>query len=171
MFVTDYTTKIKEICDALGSINVTVHEDEMVEIVLGGLAQRYGSIRTTICAREKPPSFFVLQSMLMVEENHVSGLRTTQSDSRMLYTEVDRPHGHGGHGDRHAMVVIDKSRKEGIEEMPIEVPDPPQAGGVTVEPEIGKQRPKRNASIVARTATRKASARKSASIRRKPDAD
>ena len=68
-------------------------------------------------------------------------------------------------------MTVDKSRKEGIEEMPIEVPDPPQAGGVTVEPEIGKQRPKRNASIVARTATRKASARKSASIRRKPDAD
>ena len=30
MSVTDYTTKIKEICDALGSINVTVDEEEMV---------------------------------------------------------------------------------------------------------------------------------------------
>ena len=30
MLVTDYTTKIKEICDALGSINVTVDEDEML---------------------------------------------------------------------------------------------------------------------------------------------
>ena len=98
MFVTDYTTKIKEICDALGSINVTVHEDEMVEIVLGGLAQRYGSIRTTICAREKPPSFFVLQSMLMVEENHVSGSRTTQSDNHMMYTEAEWPRECGGRG-------------------------------------------------------------------------
>mgnify|MGYP002775570664 CR=1 FL=1 len=49
MSVTDYTTKIKQICDALGSINVTVDEDEMVQICLGGLAQRYGPIRTTIC--------------------------------------------------------------------------------------------------------------------------
>ena len=73
--------------------------------------------------------------------------------------------------DRHALVAADKSRKEGIDVVPTAVLDPPQAGGVTVEPEIGKQRPKRNASIVARTATRKASARKSASIRRKPDAD
>ena len=30
MTVIDYTTKIKEICDALGSINVTVDNDEMV---------------------------------------------------------------------------------------------------------------------------------------------
>ena len=30
MTVTNYTTKIKEIYDALGSINVTVDEDKMV---------------------------------------------------------------------------------------------------------------------------------------------
>ena len=30
MMVTDYTKKIKEICEALGSINVLVDEEEMV---------------------------------------------------------------------------------------------------------------------------------------------
>ena len=45
MVVTNYTTKIKEICDVLGSINVTVEEDEMVQIYLGGLAHRYGRQR------------------------------------------------------------------------------------------------------------------------------
>ena len=43
MSVTDYT-KIKEICDALGSINVTLDKDELVQTCLGGLAQRYGPI-------------------------------------------------------------------------------------------------------------------------------
>ena len=38
MSVTNYTTKIKEICNALESINVTVDEDEMVHICLGSLA-------------------------------------------------------------------------------------------------------------------------------------
>ena len=38
MSVTDYTNKVKEICDALGSINVTVDADEMVQICLDGLA-------------------------------------------------------------------------------------------------------------------------------------
>ena len=39
MSVTDYTTKIKDICKVLGSINVAVNKDEMVQIYLGGLAQ------------------------------------------------------------------------------------------------------------------------------------
>ena len=44
MLVTEYTTKVKGICDALGSINVTVDEDEMAQICLVGLAQRYRPI-------------------------------------------------------------------------------------------------------------------------------
>ena len=50
----EYTTKIKEICDALGSINVLVDEEEMVHICLGALALRCRPIWTTICMREKP---------------------------------------------------------------------------------------------------------------------
>ena len=91
----DYTTKIKEICDALGSINVMVDKEEMVHISLGGLAQRYGPIKMAICTREKPPSFFDLQSILMVEENHVRTTRSASSDSQMLYMEAGSPHGCG----------------------------------------------------------------------------
>ena len=93
MSVTNYTTKVKQICDALGSINLTVDEDKMVQICFGDLAQRYGPILTAICTWEKPPSFFDLQKMLMVEENHTSGSWTTQSDNEMLYTEADGPVG------------------------------------------------------------------------------
>ena len=39
MSVSDYTAKIKSICDSLGSINVNVDKDEMVQVCLGGLAQ------------------------------------------------------------------------------------------------------------------------------------
>ena len=38
MSITHYTTKLKEICKALGSINITTDEEEMVQICLGGLA-------------------------------------------------------------------------------------------------------------------------------------
>ena len=38
MLVAEYTSKIKEICDSLGSINGTVEEDEMLQVYLGGLA-------------------------------------------------------------------------------------------------------------------------------------
>ena len=40
MSVADYTSKIKEICDLLGSINVTTEEDE-VQVCLGDLAQKF----------------------------------------------------------------------------------------------------------------------------------
>ena len=81
MTVTDYTTKIKEICDALGSINVTADEDEMIQICLSGLAQRYKPIQTTICTRQKAPPFFDLQSMLMVEENYIGASKSVERTS------------------------------------------------------------------------------------------
>ena len=77
MSVSDYTAKIKNICDLLGSINVHVDEEEMVQVCLGGLAQRFNPLRTAILARETPPSFFNLQSMLLIEENHVQSKSTT----------------------------------------------------------------------------------------------
>ena len=45
------------ISDALGSINMMVEEDEMVQICLGGLVQRYKPFWMAIYTREKPPSF------------------------------------------------------------------------------------------------------------------
>ena len=92
MSITSYTLKIKELCDSLGSISVNVDDEEMVQICLGDLAPRFGAMRTAVLAREKPPSFFDLQSMLLVEENHVR-TRSNASEGHMLYT-----HSNGGRG-------------------------------------------------------------------------
>ena len=43
MFVGDYTSRIKEIRDSLGSINIMVEEDEMVQVWLGDLTHKFGS--------------------------------------------------------------------------------------------------------------------------------
>ena len=48
MSIGNYTLKIKELCDALGSINVIIDDDEMVQICLGGLAPRFGAIRLAV---------------------------------------------------------------------------------------------------------------------------
>ena len=64
-----------------------------------------------------------------------------------------------------------QEQKKGTKEVLTTVRDPPQAGGVKAVPEIGKQRPTRNAGIVARRATRRASGGRSAPIRIKPDPD
>ena len=49
-------------------------------------------MQTTVLTREKPPSFFDLQSMLLVEENHVR-TRSNASEGHMLYTHLN-----GGRG-------------------------------------------------------------------------
>ena len=136
MSVTDYSTKVKEICDALGSINVTMDEDEMVQINLSDLTQRYEPIRTTIFTREKPLSFFDLQSMLMVEENHASGSRTTDRTTRCCTYRRNGPEGVEDEVGQLATVAAYKSRKEGIEEVRTTVSDPPLARGVKATPKI-----------------------------------
>ena len=43
MSVTDYTSKIKDICDSRATIDVNFEEGEMVQICLGGLASKFGA--------------------------------------------------------------------------------------------------------------------------------
>ena len=42
MSVANYIARIKDICNSLASINVTVEEDKMVQVCLGGLASKFG---------------------------------------------------------------------------------------------------------------------------------
>ena len=93
MLVVDYTSKIKDFCDSFASIDVNVEEGEMVQICPEGLA-----FRTAVCTRENTSSFFDLQSMLLVEENHAGALTSTHADNKMLHVEEDRPRGRGGRG-------------------------------------------------------------------------
>ena len=59
-------------------------------------------------------------------------------------------------------------REEGTEVMPTATPDPPETGGVEAM-RTDKGRPSRSVGTVARKATEKASAGRSAPIRREPD--
>ena len=94
--VADYTSKIKDICDSLASIDVNIEESKMVQVCLGGLASQLGAFRTVVCTRKNTSSFFDLQSMLLVEENHTGASTSTHTDNKMLYTEGDRTRGRGG---------------------------------------------------------------------------
>ena len=79
--------------------NVNVEEGDIVQICLGGLASKFGAFRTAVCTWENTPSFFDLQSMLVIEENHMGASTSTHMDNKMLYTEGDRPHCRGGRGE------------------------------------------------------------------------
>ena len=131
----------------------------MVQICLGGLAPKFGAFRTAVCTREKTPSFFNLQLMLLVEENPRGASTSTHTDNRMLYTEGDRPCGRGGRGEsvRNGGGRRDQGRRHRS--------DADSNSG----PSGTRVKPSRSAGTVARKATEKASAGKSAPIRREPD--
>ena len=63
---------------------------------------------------------------------------------------------------RCAMEVADEIKERGTEVMPTATPDPPETGGV------GKGKPLRSVGTVARKATGRASAGRSAPIQREP---
>ena len=80
MNMISYASTVESLMYAMCSINVNINEDEMVQVCLGGLAQRFNPLRMTILARETPPSFFNLQSMLLVQENHLQTRPTRRKD-------------------------------------------------------------------------------------------
>ena len=166
--VADYTSKIKDICDSLASIEVNIEESEMVQVCLRGLASKFGAFRTVVCIWENMSSFYDLQSMLVVEENHAGASASTHTDNKMLYTERDRPRGRGRRASRYAMEAADEIKEGGTEMMPTAILDPPETGGVEAM-RTGKGNPPRNAGTVARKATGRVSARRSVPIRREPD--
>ena len=161
----DYTSKIKDICDSLASIDVNVEEGEMVQICLGGLASMFGAFRTVVCTRENTPSFLNVQSMLLIDENH-GGTSIARCCTRREIGPVvvaDKT-------SRFAMEAADGINEEGIEVMQIAIPDPPETGGVEAR-RTGKGNPPWNVGTVARKATRRASVEGSTPIQRKPDPD
>ena len=68
---------------------------------------------------------------------------------------------------RRAMEVDEGIKEKGTEVMPTATPDPPETGGVEAM-RTGKVKPSRSAGTVARKATGKASAGRSAPIQREP---
>ena len=89
MSITSYTLKIKELCDSLGSTNVIIDNEEMVQICLVGLTHGFGMIRSAILATEKPLSFSDLQLILLVDENHVDQTNNSH-DGQMLYLRITK---------------------------------------------------------------------------------
>ena len=71
---------------------------------------------------------------------------------------------------RCAMEAANEIKEGGTEVMPTATPDPPEIGGVEVM-RTGKGKPSRSAGTVARKATGRASAGRSAPIRREPGPD
>ena len=99
MSINDYSLKIKSIVEALGSIKVTIDDDDLVGACLDGLGDQYKQFRTSINTRENIPCFTDLISMLILEEKNM-GLDTSSSQSKnsseqVFYLNSGRGRGRG----------------------------------------------------------------------------
>ncbi|MCO5554421.1 hypothetical protein L7F22_007951 [Adiantum nelumboides] len=79
-YINDYASKIKTITNSLGSIGVTVDDDEVVAATLEGLGTKYKNFKSSMNTRANVPDFIKLTTMLIQEENSL-GLGASSSQS------------------------------------------------------------------------------------------
>jgi hypothetical protein len=73
MNISDYSTKVKNLADALASIRAHVDDENLVVVTLNGLGKNYSQFRTSITVRETFPDFQDLITLLISEEMKVVG--------------------------------------------------------------------------------------------------
>ena len=71
MSINNYVLKIKEVADALGSIGASIDDDDLVSIILNGLAddKKWKPFATSVYVQENLPNFDDLISMIIKERN------------------------------------------------------------------------------------------------------
>ncbi len=101
MSINEYSLKIKGIVESLSSINVSVDDDDLVNVCLNGLGKEYKLFKTSITVKENVPNFRDLVSMLIVEEKTLNEDCSTQNNNHIeqqaFYSNTGRGRGKG-HG-------------------------------------------------------------------------
>jgi hypothetical protein len=71
MNISDNSTKVKNLIDALASIGAPVGDEDLVAMTLNGLGKDYSQFRTSIAIRKTFPNFQDLITLLISEEMRV----------------------------------------------------------------------------------------------------
>jgi hypothetical protein len=90
MNINDYSTKVKNLVDALASIGALV-DDNLVAVTLNGLGKDYSQFRTSIIVRETFLNFQDLITLLISEEMRiVSTSSNGGSQESAFYSNFNR---------------------------------------------------------------------------------
>jgi hypothetical protein len=73
MNINDYSTKVKNLADALASIGAPVADEDLVVVTLNELGKDYSQFHTSITIRETFPNFQDLITLLINEEMRIVG--------------------------------------------------------------------------------------------------
>jgi len=109
MNITDYSTKVKNLADALASIGALVDDENLMVVTLNGLGKYYSQFRNLITIRETFPDFQDLITLLISEEMRiVSTSSNGGSQESAFYSNINRGRTRGGktsfrgrHGSSH----------------------------------------------------------------------
>jgi hypothetical protein len=71
MNINDYSTKVKNLADALASIGTPVDDKDLVAATLNGLGKDYSQFHTSIAVRETFPNFQDLITLFISEEMRI----------------------------------------------------------------------------------------------------
>ncbi len=109
MNISDYSTKVKTLANALAFLGTLVDDEDLVAVTLNGLGKDYSQFRTSIAIRETFPNFQDLIILLISEEMRVVGTSSNGgSQENVFYSNTNRGTSKGGktsfrgrHGSSH----------------------------------------------------------------------
>ena len=97
MNISDYSTKVKNLANALTSIGAYVDDEDLVVVTLNGLGKDYSQFRTSIVVRKTFPNFQNLITLLISEEIRIVGTSSNGgSQESAFYSNINRGIGRGG---------------------------------------------------------------------------
>jgi uncharacterized spore protein YtfJ len=98
MNINDYSTKVKNLADALASIGAPIDDEDLVVVTLNGLGKDYSQFYTSIVVRETFPNFQLdLITLLISEDMIIVGTSSNGgSQESAFYSNTNRGRGRGG---------------------------------------------------------------------------
>jgi hypothetical protein len=96
MNISDYSTNVKNLVDALASTGAHVDDEDLVAMTLNGLRKDYSQFHISIAIQETFPDFQDLITLLISEEMKVVGTSSNGgSQESALYSNSNRGRGRG----------------------------------------------------------------------------
>ncbi len=97
MNISDYSTKVKDLVDALASIVAFVDDEDLVAITLNGLGKDNSQFCTSITIRKTFLDFQDLITLLISENMRIVGTSSNGgSQENAFYSNINRGKGRGG---------------------------------------------------------------------------
>jgi len=88
MNISDYSTKVKNLVDALASIRAPVDDENLMAMTLNGLGKYYSQFCTSIVVQQTFPDFQDLITLLISEEMRLVSTSSKEDHKKVFSTQI-----------------------------------------------------------------------------------